>query len=30
MTRGEAVKGDANQGLVQNYFERKVRLKVEE
>lgn len=30
MTSGEAVKGDANQGLVQNYFERKVRLKVEE
>ena len=30
MTSGEAVKGDAKQGLVQNYFERKVRLKVEE
>ncbi len=30
MTGGEAVKGDAKRGLVQNYFERKVRLKVEE
>jgi hypothetical protein len=30
MTSGEAVKGDAKRGLVQNYFERKVRLKVEE
>ena len=30
MTSGEAVKGDAKQGLRQNYYERKVRLKVEE
>lgn len=30
MTRGEAVKGDAKQGLVQNYFARKVRLNVDE
>jgi len=30
MTGGETVKGDAKQGLVQNYFERKLRLKVEE
>jgi len=30
ITGGDAVKGDAKQGLVQNYFERKVRLKVEE
>jgi len=30
MTAGEAVKGDATRGLVQSYFERKVRLKVEE
>ena len=30
MTSGEAVKGDAQKGLVQNYFDRKVRLKVEE
>lgn len=30
MTGGDAVNGDATQGLVQNYFERKVRLKAEE
>ncbi len=30
MTSGEAVKGDAKRGLVQNYFERKVRFRVEE
>lgn len=30
MTSGEAVKGDAKRGLRQNYYERKVRLKVEE
>lgn len=30
MTSGTAVKGDANQGLMQNYFERKVKFKVEE
>jgi len=29
MTSGESVKGDAKEGLVQNYFERKVRLTVE-
>lgn len=29
MTSGDAVKGDATQGLTQNYFLRKVRLKVE-
>jgi hypothetical protein len=30
VTGGEAVKGDAKQGLVQKYFERRVRLRVEE
>jgi hypothetical protein len=30
MTSGEAVKGDGKRGLTQNYFERKVRFKVEE
>ncbi len=30
MTSGEAVKGDAKRGLIQNYFERKVRFRVEE
>ena len=30
MTSGEAVKGDAKHGLVQNYFERQLRLRVEE
>lgn len=29
MTSGEAVKGDAKSGLTQNYFERRVRLRVE-
>jgi len=30
LSSGEAVKGDAKQGLIQNYFYRKVWLKVEE
>ncbi len=30
MTSGESVKGDAKQGLTQNYYERTLRLKVED
>jgi hypothetical protein len=29
LTRGESVKGDAKKGMAGNYFERRVRLKVE-
>jgi hypothetical protein len=29
LTRGDSVKGDAKKGMVGNYFERRVRLKVE-
>jgi len=28
LTRGESVKGDAKKGMLGNYFERKVRLKI--
>ena len=30
LTRGESVKGDASKGVTANYFERKVRFKVED
>ena len=29
LTRGDSVKGDATKGMIGNYFERRVRLKVE-